>query len=148
MKKCSSCGDIKAFDLFQKRSASRDGLTSSCDSCLKIRDRARYINERSYRLERHKIYMLSEKGKQSHKESVEKWQANNKEKRAAHILLGSAIKQKKITKAPCAKCGELKVEAHHEDYSRPLDVTWLCQPHHKARHKEMVILGIDPLEII
>ena len=92
--------------------------------------------------------MLSEKGKQSHKESVEKWQANNKEKRAAHILLGSAIKQKKITKAPCAKCGELKVEAHHEDYSRPLDVTWLCQPHHKARHKEMVILGIDPLEII
>jgi hypothetical protein len=28
--------------------------------------------------------------------------------------------------------------AHHEDYDRPLDVMWLCQPCHKQRHKELL----------
>ncbi len=31
----------------------------------------------------------------------------------------------------CSDCGETKVEAHHEDYSKPLDVEWLCKKHHK-----------------
>jgi hypothetical protein len=35
-------------------------------------------------------------------------------------------------------CGtQDRVQAHHEDYSRPLDVVWLCPTHHKARHREM-----------
>lgn len=134
MKKCSACGEVKDFDLFQKRAASKDGLTSSCDACLKVRDKARYLKEREYRLERNKIYMSSEKGKQSHKESVKKWQDNNREKRAAHVILGNAVKYKKIVKQPCTVCGELKVEAHHDDYSKPLDVVWLCVKHHNQTH--------------
>jgi hypothetical protein len=35
------------------------------------------------------------------------------------------------------RCGEPKVHAHHEDYSRPLDVTWLCQKCHVQRHVEL-----------
>jgi hypothetical protein len=29
------------------------------------------------------------------------------------------------------------VDAHHDDYARPLDVTWLCRRHHQQRHAEM-----------
>lgn len=35
----------------------------------------------------------------------------------------------------CQRCGgEGKIEAHHTDYSRPLDVQWLCQSCHRREH--------------
>lgn len=38
----------------------------------------------------------------------------------------------------CERCGRPSpnLQAHHEDYSRPLDVEWVCEPCHKQHHKE------------
>jgi hypothetical protein len=38
----------------------------------------------------------------------------------------------------CSQCGttEFAIEAHHEDYSRQLDVVWLCTLCHGARHSK------------
>lgn len=36
----------------------------------------------------------------------------------------------------CEGCGSRRAQKHHADYSRPLDVTWLCRPCHLARHRE------------
>lgn len=33
-------------------------------------------------------------------------------------------------------CGETDVEMHHEDYDRPIDVTWLCRECHLTFHKK------------
>jgi hypothetical protein len=33
---------------------------------------------------------------------------------------------------PCEVCGATKVEKHHPDYSKPLEVRWLCREHHLA----------------
>jgi hypothetical protein len=41
-----------------------------------------------------------------------------------------------IPKGPCEVCGALSVEAHHDDYSKPLEVRWLCRAHHAAHHRE------------
>ena len=35
---------------------------------------------------------------------------------------------------PCEVCGELKVEAHHDDYYKPFEVRWLCGHHHREHH--------------
>lgn len=43
-----------------------------------------------------------------------------------------AIKNGKLTRLPCRVCGNPKSEAHHEDYSKPLEVDWLCKKHHGA----------------
>jgi hypothetical protein len=138
MKTCSACKKTKCFLDFQKRAASKDGLTSSCDECLKKRDKARYLKEKEYRAARNKAYLQTEKGKASHKISVEKWQAANRIKRAAHIILGSAVKSGKVIPWPCCALPECnkKPEAHHPDYDRPLDVVWLCTEHHKQLHNE------------
>ena len=47
-----------------------------------------------------------------------------------------------LVKQPCQRCGDPKSLAHHEDYSRPLEVTWLCTPCHGLRHAELRALGI------
>ena len=36
----------------------------------------------------------------------------------------------------CEECGASLVQAHHVDYSRPLDVRWLCAVHHRTAHQK------------
>ena len=44
------------------------------------------------------------------------------------------LKRGKLTRQPCAECGSEKSQMHHPDYSKPLDVVWLCRRHHSALH--------------
>lgn len=58
------------------------------------------------------------------------------EKRAKHIIrcaVGAAVRHGKLRRLPCEVCGA-QAHAHHDDYSRPLDVRWLCPMHHKQHH--------------
>jgi ribosomal protein S27AE len=53
----------------------------------------------------------------------------------ARKILNNAVARGKMRRQPCEKCGADTVEAHHDDYSKPLDVRWLCKQHHVAAHK-------------
>ena len=45
--------------------------------------------------------------------------------------LRTYILRGRIVKGPCAICGTTqKIEGHHENYSKPYDVVWLCRSHH------------------
>ncbi len=59
------------------------------------------------------------------------------EKAKARRTLQEAVKRNEIKRLPCEVCGESKkghVHAHHDDYSKPLEVRWLCPIHHKLAH--------------
>ena len=61
----------------------------------------------------------------------------NPEKVKAHRILREAVRTGKIKRLPCKVCGEnrkYRVHAHHDDYSKPLSVKWLCGVHHKIAH--------------
>lgn len=45
-----------------------------------------------------------------------------------------ALRCGKLVKGPCETCGCERVQAHHDDYSKPLEVRWVCRPHHRALH--------------
>jgi len=65
-------------------------------------------------------------------------------------MIGNALRDGKVVKRPCEVCGDPKSQGHHEDYSKPLDVVWLCTVHHGARHSHLntsKILGVDPLSV-
>jgi len=53
-----------------------------------------------------------------------------KTRRRTNDLLKKGI----IQKQPCVACGKHDVIAHHEDYSRPNDVIWICEEHHTKYH--------------
>lgn len=57
-----------------------------------------------------------------------------KMKQKARTLTGQAIKRGHLIKQPCQQCGAFDVQAHHHDYSKPLDIVWLCKPCHLAEH--------------
>lgn len=61
----------------------------------------------------------------------------NRLKRQAHKIVGNALADGRLERQPCERCGAEKVHAHHDDYSKPLDVMWLCPKHHRERHREL-----------
>lgn len=46
----------------------------------------------------------------------------------------NAIKEGILIKKPCCICGKKRVQAHHNNYNKPLEVVWLCPSHHKILH--------------
>ena len=60
-----------------------------------------------------------------------------KNKMKAQSLVAKAIKQGILTRPlRCSECGSdhPRIEAHHADYTKPLDVEFLCKRCHHARH--------------
>ena len=65
------------------------------------------------------------------------------QKRAAHVVEKAIKKGIIIPSATCEVCGATKtfrdgrrgIQAHHDDYNKPLEVRWLCQKCHHEWHK-------------
>ena len=51
----------------------------------------------------------------------------------AREIVSTAIRRGKIVRGEfCEICGRtIKVQAHHEDYSKPLEIVWLCSKCHR-----------------
>ena len=62
------------------------------------------------------------------------WRMRNPEKHAAHKAVQAALASGHIAKPPQCRCGAGRIQAHHRDYSRPLDVRWLCHDCHAKEH--------------
>lgn len=59
------------------------------------------------------------------------------EQQRAHNLVSGALTSGSLKKKPCEECGTTtNVVGHHDDYSKPLDVRWLCASHHRFVHVE------------
>ena len=64
--------------------------------------------------------------------------ANNQEKCKARYILRHAINYHKTLKREDCHCGKIG-EAHHPDYSKPLEVEWLCRKHHMEKHRKTYV---------
>jgi len=68
--------------------------------------------------------------------STLKWNAANPERRrlfhrASRQVQLAIMRGDLVRPDICSQCGQRrKIDAAHADYSRPLDVTWLCRPCH------------------
>lgn len=79
-------------------------------------------------------YQKSEAGKRTTKKSNENMRARYPEKYQARKEVLMASRKGILVKQPCEICKDKKTQAHHTDYSKPLDVTWLCSKCHKDVH--------------
>lgn len=134
-KTCFKCQTTKPLTQFYKHKMMGDGHLNKCKECTKKDVYIhRHVTHResvlAYDRERAKAPKRLEAANSTHKA----WVASNPDRRKAHLLVQYAIKKGELIRLPCFICGAEKTEAHHPDYSRPLDVIWLCTQHHKDTH--------------
>lgn len=132
-KSCSNCGAVKPHTDFQVRKLSKDGLTASCKTCLRERDRIR--NKSQSRIDAREAYAKGV-GKDKADAAKKRYIERNPKKRKVHVTVGNALRDGILVKKPCEVCGDSYVEAHHCDYDKPLEVMFLCPKHHQAWHDQ------------
>ena len=130
MKMCSKCGKIKPFIAFHVNRASKDGRRPDCRDCL-LSSQEKTRNED---IQKHRDICRNDY-LQHHSRHVAA--AKTPAAKARHKL-SYAVKIGTIEKPDsCEKCGGsgVRIDGHHEDYSRPLNVEWLCPKCHGRRHR-------------
>ena len=134
-KACFKCGKTLPLTEFYKHSRMSDGHLGKCKECTKkdvAEHRLKNIDKiREYEKHRSKL---------PHRKSLaiqisKAWRREDTRRSKCHNALRRAVLNGTVTRMPCEVCGNEKSQAHHEDYDKPLDVMWLCDKHHKDRHK-------------
>jgi hypothetical protein len=135
LRTCRKCGETKPITEYHKKSSGRGGRDSRCRSCINTakRHRERYREDRDARLEQMRVYSRTKRKykKEWGKVGSPQW---------ARITLRNAVRLGKIKKPRfCSRCGAPGIlHAHHDDYSKPLAVDWLCSFCHGERHRKVV----------
>ena len=142
MKTCTKCQEAKPFDSFRLNVRVSDGYDSWCKKChnknselCKRKDKEKYNALQRAKYARRKARLL-EAGHVPPGQ-VKRSLLTEEERRLRHNarrVTRRALADGKIVSIPCFVCGSSEVEAHHTDYSRPLDVVWLCAEHHREVH--------------
>lgn len=152
MKICIKCKVSKPVSEFYRTKENRDGYFGRCKTCIK--ERARHLrlkNPTLYKKKYLEYYAANRErcaesrrkfsetaaGRASIKRGGRKWALKNKHKRIAHMIVYKAVARGDMIRMPCEICGADNSEAHHEDYSKPLHVMWLCREHHRDRHSQL-----------
>jgi hypothetical protein len=120
-KRCRICGKVLPYSAFYRMRKAPDGRHYYCKKCS-----ARKCKEwKAKNWDR----MLSH---------GRKWNAANAHKKKAHNEYAAAVRAGKINIPECCeKCGATeRLEAHHSDYEKPLDVVHLCRQCHEREHHE------------
>ncbi len=143
---CETCNDDKSTDDFYKQK-SNSGYHKHCKECVKARarkyreDNLEYVREydrqRGLLQHRQEANRIRSKGRTHYHQS--EWIKRNREKRNAHLAVQYEIRSGRMTRPEkCERCGgSYGIHGHHDDYSKPLEVTWLCRFCHGARHREL-----------
>jgi hypothetical protein len=124
MQRCITCGSVKPLTDYYRHPAMITGRLSKCKECQKQASRAARAARRDH---------YQEYDRQRGKVRVRRKSAPVV--RTANVAVGNAIRDGRLIRQPCEVCGETKVEAHHTDYTQPLNVMWLCREHHMQRHR-------------
>ena len=117
-KRCAKCGGDKPLTEFYRNTQNKDNLHSYCKACILSRAKVRYREVSG-----------------PDKRNVD-LDTPTDHKNRARWNLAYAIKIGKVVRPEhCSECQiECKPEGHHDDYSKPLEVRWLCRPCHEAHH--------------
>ena len=154
--RCSKCEVPKTPEDFSPDSRRRTGRASMCKSCRAELQRLRYHEDpsadkkKSHEWKRANPEKSREHNREYYLRNAEECKALRRERREqyperllAQNELARAIRKGKVIRPDeCEECGRHKdvcglLDGHHGDYSKALDVEWLCRSCHNLLHRRM-----------
>lgn len=130
-KTCFKCNRSLPIADFYAHPQMGDGRLNKCKECTKKDVSANYRANRPHFIE---YEAMRARTTERRKARYEYLKSRDPIKRHATNMTSGAIRNGRLVRKPCEKCGTEKVEAHHDDYTKPLDVRWLCRRHHLEHH--------------
>jgi len=151
MKKCTKCGEEKELsaDNFTIRKDRPCGYSSSCKACQRGHRKSRaaenreyaakyYAKNKSEMLAYNKRYRQTEAERLAHRKRERVYARTHAKEHRARSAVSNALVSGRINRGGCeypdGKCSG-RIEAHHSNYSKPLDVIWFCKKHHVLADK-------------
>lgn len=154
-KLCRTCGEIKPIGLMTK-----DRSRNRCKSCAYAASKVWRSKNKEYLAKRYAQYVAANRDKMRArqarydarrkldpgfaKKSAERgrrYSLRYPDRHRARVILRRAVAAGRIIRPPCEVCGKPNAEGHHTDYSKPLDVRWLCFKHHAEVHGKFQFAG-------
>lgn len=132
VKSCKDCGVVKSLGEFYEHPRMADGHLNSCKECKKL-----YARSKPYDAEYERQRAQKPERKTKKLEYQRRLRVAHPEKYRARQLVSNAIRDGNLKRGQCEVCG-MAGEAHHEDYSQPFNVRWLCFVHHRKAHGQTV----------
>ena len=120
-KLCPRCKKVLPLKKFGVNAARKDGRQVYCLDCWPAFRKFRAQNPINR-------WRKSERAVEIHR--------RNPLKHRARLYVSLAVKFGDLKPQPCEVCGMSPTQAHHDDYTKPLAVRWLCVQHHNEHHKE------------
>lgn len=141
-KLCKKCLVEKPLTDFHPHPRMLDGHLNKCKACACADVRENYAKRRSY-YQNYDRLRYDRDGQRSISartpEAAKAWSRRNPEKRKAQGILARALQRGLVIRGlACDACGasDVEIEAHHDDYSKPLDVKWICTRCHGGTRKK------------
>ncbi len=165
---CNRCKEEKAFKDFYKNTFTKTGKSTHCKECIKEKMRVYYgANKeascatknawyaKNKESARKKIYAWKAQNpkymvhwhaqnREKHAKNVKAWRARHPHYVECHKEYNLAIRSGMLIKPEnCMLCNkEGKVEGHHHNYSKPLDVVWVCTKCHRDIHAKHRLIDV------
>jgi hypothetical protein len=138
---CPGCSRWLDAGRYYRKNRTPNGLTSQCRAChaegnMRTRDPVTSCDA-------NRAYMRRARARDPEKFRTRDRLASTKRTKDAHTIarqsVNNAVRSGRLIKPnACANCGlEKKLTGHHHDYSKPLDVEWLCHECHGLRHRRV-----------
>lgn len=136
---CRMCGEDKPIEEFYKHPEMTDGYLNQCKKCKRDYQR-RYARTKGGKATERRRNQKPARRKELAARS-RRWGEDNLLKIRAQRKVSTALRSGKLVRPEsCQDCRGVvqRLHAHHENYSRPLDVLWLCVPCHGKRNPNYI----------
>jgi len=136
-RKCRVCGEDKPIDQMATKHTAPGGKANICKPCDCTRLQRQYVADHDRIRSQRKVHY------QEHREAliqVKLTRYRGEEYYARQEAYKARKRGTLVPTAACADCGisDGAIHGHHEDYSQPLSVEWLCPACHGKRHRKHV----------
>ena len=148
--RCGKCKEFKSNGYFYRNIKSKNGLRNTCKECI-----AKYAVEYG-KSHKNAIRLRLLKWRENNPDKARELSRKNFERRREKQCIYTRLRRKlfpeqkkavnainnmiragKIKRKKCIYCDKIG-EGHHPDYTKPLEVIWMCSSHHKRFHNNLL----------